>query len=373
MQGLIMTLKYCVFAATLGLVASSSILAAERFDLQKLVDAAKHEDAITVYDSTGKIVKQAQAFSKKYGVKAIGIKAKAPQILEIVSREAQAHNVKSDVIFLADAPAGIEQLLKKGYVTSWVPNDLKANIPTIFQNPLTVVLASNVWTYNTAQHESCPVTNIWQLTLPKWRGKIAMQDPLGKPSYTDWFNQMSEHYDQKVAEAYQAQFGYPLKTYEPSATAAFVKALAQNSPLLTSSDSTAAEAVGAPDVKDSFMGLLSTAKYRKNKDGMKLGLCSGLKPFSGWSYPSLGFITKGTNSPNAAKLFIHYMLTSEGIAPQGVDGKMSTNSSVHLPEKEASGIGHHINEIMTYHTSTANSDWKHRQDWQDLWSLSYQR
>ncbi|SHO57723.1 ABC transporter substrate-binding protein [Vibrio quintilis] len=365
-------LKTGVLAAILGLSITSAHAGSD-FDLTALIRAAKKEAPITVYDSTGKIVKQAKAFTKKYGVTAVGIKAKAPQILEIVSREAQAHNVKSDVVMLADAPAGIEQLLKKHYVTSWVPDDLKADIPTGFQDPLTVIQAPNVWAYNTALYRDCPVKNIWQLTLPEWHGKIAMQDPLGKPSYTDWFNQMSMHYDQQVADAYQAQFGHPLKTDEASATAAFVKALAENSPLLTNSDSKAAAAVGAPDVKTSFMGLISTAKFRKNKDGMKLGLCTGLKPFTGWSYPSLGFITKGTDSPNAARLFIHYMLTSEGIAPQGVDGKMSTNRSVHLPANEASGIAHHLDEIMTYHTSTAESDWVNRQDWQDLWSLSYQQ
>ncbi|WP_217653326.1 ABC transporter substrate-binding protein [Vibrio aerogenes] len=365
-------LKQTMVATTLGLAVSAAHAGSE-FDLNKLIEAARQEAPITVYDSTGKIVKQAKAFSKKYGVQAVGIKAKAPQILEIVSREAQAHNVKSDVVILADAPAGMEQLLKKHYVTSWVPDDLKADIPADFQNPLTVIQAPNVWAYNTAIYDACPVKNIWQLTLPKWRGKIAMQDPLGKPSYTDWFNQMATHYDQQVADAYQAQFGHPLKTDEASATAAFVKALAENSPLLTNSDSKAAAAVGAPDVKTSFMGLISTAKFRKNKDGMKLGLCTGMKPFAGWSYPSLGFITKGTDSPNAAKLFIHYMMTSEGIAPQGVDGKMSTNQTVHLPANEASGIGHHWHEIMTYHTATAASDWAKRQDWQDLWSLSYQK
>lgn len=368
-------MKKSLLALTVSLTTfgAASTFAADTFDLQALIAAAKQEAPLTVYDSTGKIVQQAESFSKKYGIQATGIKAKASQILEIVSREARAGNVKADVAILADAPAGMEQLLSKGYVTSWVPTDLAVNIPATYQNPLTVVLAPNIWAYNTGLYDTCPVTNVWQLTKPEWRGKVAMQDPLGKPSYTDWFNQLATHHDKAMADAYQAEFGKPLKTKENSATAAFIKALAENHPLVTSSDTEAADAVGAPDVKDSFIGMVSAAKFRQNENGMKLGICADMVPFSGWSYPGLGFITTGTKSPNAAKLFIHYMMTAEGIAPQGVDGKISTNQTVKLPDNEPAGIDKVRDQIMGYDASTAKSDWESRQDWQDLWSLSFKK
>ena len=50
--------------ATFGGVAK----AGELFDLNALIEAAKKEKPITVYDSTGKIVEMAKNFSKKYGV-----------------------------------------------------------------------------------------------------------------------------------------------------------------------------------------------------------------------------------------------------------------------------------------------------------------
>ncbi|MCG8709375.1 ABC transporter substrate-binding protein [Brenneria sp. 4F2] len=347
--------------------------AAQSVELQALIAAAQKEAPITVYASTGKIVQQAKDFSKQYGVNAVGIKADAPQVIEIISREAQARNVKADVAIIEDAPAGIEQLLDKGYVQSWVPEDMKAHIPAHYQEPLTVVLAPNVFAYNTAHHDSCPITNIWQLTEQQWRGKVAMQDPTSKPAYTDWFSQMSANYDQQVRDAYQQEFGKPLKTDEGSAMAALVKALAANSPLLTHSDNDAAEAIGAPDGKGDFVGLVSTAKFRENKNGMKLGLCHGMKPVIGWNYPSMGVIAAGSHSPNAAKLFMHYLLTAEGIAPQSVDGKMSTNQTIKLPADEASGIEKYRDELMVYKTSTAKTDWQSRQDWQDLWNLNYQK
>ncbi|WP_409306690.1 ABC transporter substrate-binding protein [Pectobacterium sp. B1J-3] len=346
---------------------------AENFDLQTLIAAAQKEQPITVYASTGKIVQQAKAFSEQYEISATGVKANAPQIIEIISREAQAKNVRADVAIIEDAPAGITQLLNKGYVQSWIPDDLKSNIADRYQNPLTVVLAPNVLAYNTAHHTACPVNNIWQLTRAQWRGRVTMQDPTGKPAYTDWFSQMETHYDQQMRDAYQQEFGEPLQTDEKSATAAFVKALAGNRVLLTHSDNDAASAIGAPDGKTDFIGLVSTAKFRDNKQGMKLGLCHGLKPFIGWNYPSLGVIATGSHSPNTAKLFIHYLLTAEGIAPQGVDGKMSTNQAIKLPADEASGIEQYHSELMEYLTVTAKDDWKSRQDWQDIWRLSYKK
>ncbi|MFT4293049.1 ABC transporter substrate-binding protein, partial [Enterobacter sp.] len=195
---------------------SSTVAQAETFDLQKLIAAAKQEQPITVYASTGKIVQQAKAFSEQYGLQAVGVKADAPQIIEIMSREAQAKNVRADVAIVEDAPAGMTQLLDKGYVQSWVPDDLKSNIAARYQTPLTVVLAPNVFAYNTDHHTTCPVTNLWQLTEPKWRGRVAMQDPTSKPAYTDWFSQMETHYDQQVRDAYQQEFGKPLQTDEKS-------------------------------------------------------------------------------------------------------------------------------------------------------------
>ena len=71
-----------------------------------LIEAAEEEPPINVYSSTGKIVEQAEAFTKKYGVKATGTKANAAAQLEMVIREAQARNVQGDVIQISDVAAG---------------------------------------------------------------------------------------------------------------------------------------------------------------------------------------------------------------------------------------------------------------------------
>jgi iron(III) transport system substrate-binding protein len=347
-------------------------LAQEAFDLDALITAAKAEEPIMVYDTTGKIVEMADAFTAKYGVTATGTKVKDAAQIEMIIREAQANNVQGDVFILHDAPAVLGQLLPQKFLTSWLPPDLAANIDPIYHDPLTILNSANVWTYNTELYDACPITNIWQLTEPEWHGKVAMQDPLGKAAYTDWFNQMAMHGDAALADAYKAEFGKDLDTGGETAAAAFVKALAANGPLLTDADQAASDAIGAPGQKEGFVGLLSSAKYRDNADnGYKLGLCTGMVPWVGWLNPGLGLIATGSNSPNAAKLFIHYVLTEEGIAPQAEDGKMSTNKTIGLPADEPSGIGNVLDQLAPYDSATGLDDWDTRQDWQDLWRLNY--
>lgn len=362
----------CATAVAMALGGAAS--AEEPFDLDALIAAAKKEKPITVYDSTGKIVEMAKNFAAKYGLSAEGSKVKASAQLEMIIREARANNIQGDVSIVSDAPAAMAQLIPQGFAESWLPPDLAKNIPAEYQDPLTVVTSANVWSYNTALFDKCPVDNIWELTEPKWKGKVAMQDPLGKASYVDWFNQMAKHGDDKVAAAYKARYGKDLQTDEASATAAWVKALAANAPLLTAADAAAADAVGAPGQSQPFMGLISSAKFRDNADsGMKLGLCKDLKPWLGWLYPSVGLITKGTDSPNAARLFIHYVMTAEGIAPQAIDGKMSTNKDVSLPADEPSGIGAVLDQLLPYQMATSLDDWDARETWQDFWRMNYQK
>nr|WP_246708096.1 ABC transporter substrate-binding protein [Bartonella sp. HY038] len=370
----ILAVGFLSLIATSALAQSNGNLAQSNDTLAALQEAAKNEAPIVIYDSTGKIIEMAKGFSQKYGLKAEGRKVKATAQLEMLIREARANNIQGDVSIISDAPAAMAQLIPQKFAMSWFPQDLANDVPEKYRDPLTIVNSPNVWVYNTALYDKCPIDNVWQLTESEWRGRVAMQDPLGKSAYVDWFNQLESHGDEAMRKAYEAQFGKKIQTDEKSATAAWIKALAQNGPLLTDSDSAAADAVAASGQKEPFLALVSTAKFRDNKEkGMTLGLCTGLKPHMGWLYPSIGLIATGTKSPNSAKLFLHYALTAEGIEPQAVDGKISTNQSVALPKNEPSGIGAYRNQLFDYDMATSLDDWDKREDWQDFWRMNYKR
>ncbi|MCX7302380.1 MAG: ABC transporter substrate-binding protein [Rhodobacterales bacterium] len=350
--------------------ALASPVSAETFDEAALLAAALTEPPLMVIDSTGKVREQVAGFTAKYGLEANGTKSEAPGTIRMVMSEAQAGNVQADVLVISDTPAAMAQLIQPGIAISYLPSDMVDAIPEAARDPLVVSYSPIVWSFNTALHESCPVNNIWALTDPEWAGRVALPDPLGKPAYTDWFNQFAAHHDAAFAEAYEAHYGKPLATDLASAAEAWVTALAANQPLLVESDSDTAEAVGAPDATETFIGILSTAKFRDNDDGMKLGICAGMEPFVGLMTPKFALITTGSDSPNAARLFVHYLLTEEGWAPQAIDGKMATNIT-HAPvEDEPSGVAALMDKIWVYDTTTSSEDWNTRQDWQDVWSLA---
>ena len=362
-------------AATAVAAAFSGAAAADDvFDLNALIEAAKAEPPITVYDSTGKIVEMGKAFTEKYGVQATGQKVSANSQLEMVIREAQAKNVLGDVLMITDAPAGIAQLIPQGFVESWMPPDMADVIPASFQNPMTITTNANVWAYNTEVYDSCPVTNIWQLAEPEWSHRVAIVDPLSKSSYTDWFNQTEMHNDDAMRKAYEDLYGKPLESEFDTATKAWIAAFAANGPLLTDGDEQISAAVGAPGQEKPFIGLMSSAKFRDVADkGHKMAICDTLSPFVGWTYSKLALIATGTDSPNAAKLFVHYVLTEEGIAPQMVDGKVPTNTTISMPDDEPSGIVALWDKLEPYDSSTGLDDWDYRQDWQDFWRVHYAR
>lgn len=360
-------------ALILAAAVGSAVHAEDAFSLDALIEAAKKEPPITVYAVTGKIVDTAEAFTAKYGVQASGKKVNEATQVELMIREHQAGNIVGDVSVATDVASAMGELLPEGIATSWTPPDLASDIPEKLRNPLVVVSDPHVWTYNTEKYDKCPITNIWQLTEPQWKGKLAMLDLFDKPLYADWFNQIETHHNADVAKAYEDLYGKKLETTEKSATAAWVKAFAQNEPLLSDS-STVAEAAGAPGQAEPFFVITSTAKYRDNEaKGLKLGLCSGVQPFSGFLYPGFGLIAGQTKSPNAAKLFVRYLMTEEGIAPQTADGKISGNTKVALPANEPSGVAKHLDELMAFDAATAADDLDKRESWQDFWRVNYKQ
>lgn len=367
-------LKFVAVAVAAAAVSPIPAAAADGVDLEALVEAAKAEKPINIYDSTGKIVEMAESFTKKYGVKATGMKVSANSQLEMIIRESQANNVQGDVVLLTDAPAALAQLLPEKFVENYLPADKAATIPQQFQNPLAISTNANVWAYNTEAYDKCPVGNIWELTEPKWKGKVAVIDPLTKGNYTDWFNQLEAHGSGAIAAAYKAHFGKDIETDDNSAAAAWIKAFANNGPLATDSDDKVSEAVGAPGQKEPFFGLLSSAKFRDNQDkGYKLGICTTIEPWVGWNYVKLGLVAAKTKSPNAAKLFIHYILTEEGIAPQMQDGKLPTSTDIKMPADEPSGLMKVADKLQAYDPSTGLDDFDRREEWQDFWRVSYKK
>lgn len=342
------------------------------YSLDALVEAAKKEGPIVVSDSTGKIVDIAEAFSAKYGIEATGVKMKSGEAVEVAIREHDANNVQTDLLILSDAPTAERDLIERGISASWTPPDLADKFDDEMVDPQVVTSDVLVWGYNTELYpDGCPIDNVWALTDDDWTAHVVMEDPTLKVQILYWVNEMALDHDDEMKAAYEDYFGEDFTTDEDSAAAEWLKRLAQNEPLLVKSGDDSADAAGAPGQAEGFMGLLSTAKFRENEDsGYKLGLCEHVAPYSGIGYTKVGLLSTGTKNPNAAKLFLHYMLTEEGIAPQVEDGKFSANKDVPPATDDPSGIADIWDEVYLPAKDTLDSDFDNLPDWTDFWTAN---
>jgi iron(III) transport system substrate-binding protein len=343
------------------------------FDLAALTAAAKQEGSVTVYDSTGDIKKVAEAFEAKYGIRTTGVKSDVGDTLEKMTREAQAKNVTIDLTLYENGPTLVGQLLPQKTVYTWIPADLADQIDAKNRNPLMVLSKANVWIYNPRVFPSgCPVDNIWDLTSPEWKGKVTLQDPLGKPNIVEWFNQMSSGYDAELRAAYKANTGEDLATTEESAAHEWVKRLARNRPVLTSADDDVSAAVAAPNQTEQRIGLVSIAKFRDVKGkNYTMKVCDTLEPFVGYQYPKFAAIATGSTHPNAAKLFVHFVLTEEGITPEMGSGGISGNKSVPPSKNNPPGLTDWNKQLIRFDSAKLLADHRAAQPMQDHWRLNH--
>ncbi|AGN17831.1 hypothetical protein A583_00745 [Corynebacterium glutamicum Z188] len=340
----------------------------EDVDLDALLEAAKDEPALQVYDGTSKIEKIAENFAEHYGLEITGSKADSSEVTEMMIREHTAGNVQGDVFALSDLAAVNNELLANGSATAWLPADIAKNMDDSAINPPVVINDPSLFAYNAEVNDVCPADNIWEFTDAASGQRLAFQDPLNDSGTLDWFSQMSQFASDELESSYASYFGEEFTGDD--ITEEFVAKLASNNPLLTKSSEEASEAVGAPGQNEPPMGLIASAKFRNNDElGYKLAACDTLEPFVGYANPKAIVMASGTDSPNAAKLFIHWMYTQEGIEPQIADGKISTNSEIVQPEDPAN-VGELTDRIFTFDGSGVDTDWANREDWSDLWRMN---
>jgi iron(III) transport system substrate-binding protein len=349
--------------------AAAPIQNAASFSLGKLVAAAKKEGSLTVWDSSASVNKMAKAFQAQYGIKTTALKiSKADAVTKLV-RESQAGKVSADVLMFADGGSLAGQLLPGKLVTSWLPPDLAADVPAGSRDPLVAVWNPDVVYYNsTAYPKGCPVTNVWQLTQPQWKGKFAIVDPRQDPQTADFLTELTHSGSAALASAYRKLNGKPLDTGTQDAGHTFLAQLAANQPIVSASDDDVTAAVGAKGAKNPPLGLGAGSKYSEAKDqGQTIAPCTGLAPWIGYASPKFGLITTKAQHPSAAELWIHFALTAEGIKPALKGGGFSGNSSVPPAKDGPPGLAADHSDLFLFDLKSLGEDWKDRQATQDFW------
>jgi ABC-type Fe3+ transport system substrate-binding protein len=297
-------------------------------DMAALVAAAQKEGVLVAYWHSSRISRAGDLFKAKYGITVRGIKMTDSESTEKIVREVEAKNIQVDIVGYDDGPRLVTELLPAKFVENFLPPSLAAVVPAASRDPFAYLWQVTIFGYNTERYQTCPISNVWQLTEPEWAGKLHMLDPRLRSTQIQAFSAIEDR-SAELESAYQTHYGRPLVKTEANAGLEFVKRLARSKPILYNEDVELAAAVGARGQQNPPLGLYTLGRHREIKEkNLALGMCD-LKPFLGINQPTYAQIVSGAPHPNAARLFMHFLLTEEGASSWTSDiGAYSANPAL---------------------------------------------
>ncbi len=288
-------------AAIPGLTTAPS-LSQEDIAWAKVVEAAKKEGRLMVYTSTVLIgdtgLTITKAFKEKFGITLDLMVGRSPTIVERLRTEYRSNQVVAD---LADGAGARMMLLKewgftssakdlpvlkqkdvwKGDITLYDPD---ANLLVYTMSPMTVIINTS-----TIKPNEEPVS--WfDLLEPKWKGKITTQDPVqGLQSYI-WYVVMTR--DKAIPTDYFDKFARQDLFFSMGGPADHVRDVARN-----------IKPIGAP--------ASATGAIPVIQEGAPIKLLTLKEGFPVSPIP-VAFL-KDSPHPNAAKVFMNWMFSPEGM------------------------------------------------------------
>ncbi|MCF7933711.1 MAG: extracellular solute-binding protein [Spirochaetia bacterium] len=335
MMIILMTAVPMVFAGGKQEAAPAKPAAAEvPMTHDELVAAAQEEGKVVVYAVTSRIANAAATFTEKYGIKVEATNLKDFELVEKISKEGSTGAQGADFVLAQDGGRVMGELINLEYLYNYVPPTMKDVIPVEFQNPLAFAFINKVFIYNNESASSQAIDNIWAVTTKEWAGNFQFKNPFQEGVNANFLTMVTKpEIAAQIADAYAEYFGQEIELTTPNAGYEWIKRTLENNMILTTSDTKTAESIGIKGQgKDRNAGLFvfSKLRYTETKN-LALQVMMDVKPFSGFYYPIYALMSSNAQNPNAAKLFIEYLLTEEGFTPWSSDmGTYSSNPNVPL-------------------------------------------
>jgi iron(III) transport system substrate-binding protein len=291
--------------------------------------AAKLEGKVTIYSNSGGIEDLKEVWEALYpeiefdGADTDGIDTK-------MQAEQESGNVVGDVWFNSDGHILFGKFVPNQWLWPFVPREV--TIPEVnAERPFAVARHStDVIGYNNKFFpDGCPVTNIWQITEEKYKGKFFMEDPMSDVSTMAKIATFAQNGDE-MAAAYEALYGKAWTTDELAAADSsgqkvenagylWLKKLAYNGVVvLDDGDMVDAAFAGLelPEGEEPGFGWTGYSSYEATLEGeLNMSPCFGLEPVMGIFKTSFLAIANNAPHPNAAKLFIRFALSEAGFEP----------------------------------------------------------
>jgi iron(III) transport system substrate-binding protein len=301
----------------------------ETDDWAAIEAAAKLEGKVTVYANSSGVEDLPDAWAALYPDIEFDV-ADTDGIDTKMSAEQESGNVVGDVWYNSDGHILFGRFVPNQWLWSFVPRDV--SIPELTEEqPFAVARHStDVIGYNNKFNpDGCPISNIWQLTEEKYTAKFFMEDPISDVSTMAKVATFVQNADE-MAVAYQDLYGKEWTTDEMAAPDAsgmavenagylWLKKLAYNRVVIFNDGDMVDEAyagLALPEGEEPGLGWSGYSSYEATLDGeLNMMPCFDLNPVMGIFKTSFMAIATNAPHPNAAKLFIRFILSEDGFAP----------------------------------------------------------
>lgn len=258
---------------------------------QELIEAAQAEGSVTWYSSMAGVTERtAEAFTEKYDVRVevarIGSELLAPRY----AQERAAGDVVADLVTIPE-DFRVDEWVEEGWIEPMTDDIASlADFPDeyVFNNRsyALVNIQPIGFAYNTAMTENAPTG--WEDVLdPEFQDAIVLADPGGVLAWAELFRLLEGEFGEEFLTQF-AEMGYQV---QPSAVPA-------------------TQQVAAGEAKLAFPSIAALV-YPLMEEGAPIELVipdftTGVNQYVGMSTDS--------DSPNASKLLMHYLLSEEGQA-----------------------------------------------------------
>ena len=313
-------------------------LAAAKLDFEEteleLYDKALQEDILIVYTVTTRATKVKESFEKKYPGLSVEIRdLRSPDLVEAVKTHYEKKDGDCDVVICNDNSGSFQaELVDTGLVVSYLPASIREKMKEGYaDDTITFLNEAEMLFYNSNKYETCPISNIWELTKEQYVGKIYIPNPLRSFSTYAFLCGLNE-YQEELFNAYVAYFGKEPELMEQQTVyELFCEKLSRNVVFTNSSDEVCEMLSGEGGQAD--FGIMVSSKMRMTEYGYQFKPVYRLEPFSGCKLSFSVMLATGSRNVNTAKLFVRFLLgdedgQGEGYQPFITEGTWSARIDV---------------------------------------------
>ncbi len=308
--------------------------------------AAKKEGKVVVYANSGGVEDLPDSWKALYPDIELDA-ADTDGIDTKMQAEQESGNVVGDVWFNSDGHILFGKFVPNQWMWWFVPRDV--TIPELTKDfPFAIARHSvDVIGYNNKFYpDGCPIKNIWEAVEPKYKAKFFMEDPMSDVSTMAKIATFVQNGDE-MATAYKDLYGKEWNTDELAATDAagmvvenagylWLKKLAYNGAVvLDDGDMVDAAFAGLelPAGQEPGFGWTGYSTLEATQAGeLNMSPCFNLNPVMGIYKTSFLGIANNAPHPNAAKLFIKFILSPDGFAPWNELGTWPAADGLPIPE-----------------------------------------